>query len=74
MEGYPPSPFFLLEKTMIKQVSDREILSVEPRELRWRHDREDVYILCGERRTEYGMGRNLFYELYEIKCNPDIDF
>ncbi len=66
---------FLLEKTMmIKEISDREILSVAPIDLRFRHDREDVYRLCGERRSEHSRGRRLFYEPYEIKCNPDIDF
>ncbi len=66
---------------MIKQITDRELLSGkisgktgDLSDLRWRRDREDVYILCDATRAEQSMGRNLFYEPYEIRCNPDFDF
>ncbi len=75
MEGYPPSPFFLLEKTMMeKHISDKELLSDDSREHRWRRDRKDTYIMCGETLTEYSMGRNLLYAVCEVNCDPDFDF
>lgn len=59
---------------MYRDVSERYVLEKDYKFDIWRRDRNDVYKLYGESRSEDTMGIRFFYECYEVKCDPDYDW
>ncbi len=59
---------------MFRDVSDRELAHRDYTFSIWRRDRNDVYRCCGEALSDACLGIRLYFEAYEIKCNPDFDW
>jgi hypothetical protein len=59
---------------MYRNISEMEFITKDARYYRWRKDRNDVYLAEGTQRCVDSLSIRIFYKIYEVNCNPDMDW